>query len=152
MWLNVILAKVILSQCVHQSSLQICMCNLWGGGRGLPCHMPVCSCYLSCLQFAYLMIIADNCLPLPTHLGSQAKINTWLGKNICRSSFGMMVSVGGRLQDWLPLAGFPWKPPCYASYFLKAPPTFNCNSSPAHLLSISLGSDFAKENICEHQK
>ena len=30
------------------------------------------------------------------------------------NSFSVMVSVGGCMQGWFPLAGLPWIPPCYA--------------------------------------
>ena len=60
------------------------------------------------------------------------------GKYFHWNSFSMTVPAGSCLQFWSPLAGLPWKPPHYASYFHWAPPTFDGTSPQAHLLGLRL--------------
>ena len=88
-----------------------------------------------CLQgpFAYLvtyvashagifeLIFADLLLseslqilaPSPS-LPFSALVSIRSGEYFPLNSFSVMVSVGGCMQGWFPLAGLPWIPPCYA--------------------------------------
>ena len=59
------------------------------------------------------------------------------GKYFHWNSFSMMVPTGSRLQFWSPLAGLPWKPPHYASYFHGAPTNLRWNKSSSSSIGVA---------------
>lgn len=91
---------------VQRSSWQICM-KRWVAAESCPSMCDRRGSVLGCVicQFS----------ALPTHLGSQAKASTGLGKYFHWSLFSVMVPVGGALQGW-----FLTEPPGCALYFREA--------------------------------
>ena len=74
MWLNVIKAKLISSQCIQQSFQQSAG---WPQGLALPCAyesaiFAACICFAIKAVFFPATLLANLLPALPTHLGSQA--------------------------------------------------------------------------------
>ena len=92
------------------------------------------------LTFADLLIseLLQILAPSPS-LPFCAMVSIRSGEYFPPNSFSVMVSVGGGLQGWFPLAGLPWILPCYA-WGVQAP----LQPLRHQFLSSSIGDEFKR--------
>ena len=139
MWLNVIEAKLNckpMQSVVSSSSVR----DLRGVRRDLLLNLVTCvASHAGIFELIFVDLLNESLriLAPSASLPFCAWVSIRPSEYFPLNSFSVTVSVGGCMQEWFPLAGLPWIPPCYA-WGIQAPVQPLRHQFQAHLLAMSL--------------